>query len=137
MPRRGPGLFGGRTQHPQSCFSSSRASVTHRVWGVSLSLLCPGLLMAEEQGQRMSRPRLLSFGCCLNYPRESPLKRERQGDCPASAFDVLTPSLGTLLWLPAQACYLLGKGKARHPFSLCWERRTEREREPDVGGTHL
>lgn len=31
---------------------------------------------------------------------------------PSAALEALTLSLGTLLWLPAQACCLLGKGKA-------------------------
>lgn len=28
---------------------------------------------------------------------------------PSTALEALIPSLGTLFWLPAQACYLLGK----------------------------
>lgn len=32
---------------------------------------------------------------------------------PSTALEALTPSLGTLFWPPAQACYLLGKWHGR------------------------
>lgn len=48
----------------------------------------------------------------------------------STALEALAPSLGTLLWLPARACYLLGK---RHGKDTPHERRVTKERLREKG----